>query len=578
MRIIKDFKRTRLPSDSAKRFFIQSWFSLIHMNSLDSHRVRCMNTINIIDELADLISLSKSNLPNIKDEIVRVANEACEIINNDQIVQEYFGHLWQNLEPLLNDINQKKSPSKVLSYFLNDFQADLDVRYKGLLIDGIKREIYELKNYQRLFMYVGALLSILIHDGHSLAELFAIVRDIFISNKSHQTFSFDDNFEFVLGIINRKPSQYNIIFRLQGCQKYDHLKTMLGERISEGIEINSDSSSVRKFLSPGQNVLFAKFGISAQDDRSAGLLAKKELDSILDLIRFELEHSVISVEDEFISIRSNERAARRFRLPSIIPNPAQRIDPQHFENFVDRFNRVFQNDKLNSESKEKIRSALRFYRMGRDSDLFENKFLNWWTALEFLTRTGEKGGIIDEVKGKLMPILLLHYLEKHLISYRNAMVFCGIRDVDNQTSAADLFTLIHDSEKFPYIFKQIEGVPFLQYKISEFKSQTIDAKVLRAFLERHEKHLKWHIHRIWRVRCDIVHSAEYSLNLNLLSANLEYYLKSLLTLIIDTCASRQSICSINELFERYQHAYEHLREEMEKEQTDLHNSMLAFDL
>jgi hypothetical protein len=578
MRIIKDSKTIKLPADSTQRFFIQSWFSLVHMNSLDSHRVRCMNTINIIDELMDLISPSKRGLSKIKNEISRVASEAIEIIDNDMIIQEHFGPSWNKVKPLLRNITPKQLPPEVFTYFLKDLQTNLKANYKRLVIASIKREVGESKEKHHLFGHIAALLSMLIHDGHSLVELFAIVRNIFIANKSRQSYSFDDNFKFVSTIISREPSQYNIIFRLQGCSKYGHLKDILGDRISPSIELNGANNNVTNFLNPGQSVLFAKFEVSAQDDRSAGLSAKRELDSILDLIRFELEHRVISVDSEFISVRQNENAARRFRLPTIIPNPAQKIEPQHFGVFIERFNRISQQDGLDAESKEKIRSALRFYRMGRDSDLFENKFLNWWTALEFLTRTGEDGGIINEVKGKLLPMLVLHYLKKHLISYKNALLFCGVKNITEQTTLVELFTQIHDSEEYNKMINQIEDIPFLKYKIEDFKAQTADVKTLSAFHARHEEHLIWHIHRIWRIRCDIVHSAEYSLNLNLLSANLEYYLKSLLSLIINSFASRQGIGSINELYIRYQYAHKQLKEEMKKGNPDLHLSLLAEDL
>jgi len=575
MRIIKDSKKVDLPNDSTKRFFIQSWFSLAHKDSLDSHRVRCMNSVNIIDELMEFLSTPKAKFPGIKDEIARTSAEALKILARDPVIQEQFSHRWQKLNPLLKDITPKKPPPPVVSYYLRDFQSELKLSYKGLVIDAIRREIYESQNNHNLFIHVGSLLSLLIHEGHSIEELFAIIRNIFISNRSTQIRSFDENFDFATEIISRRHSEYDIIFRLQGCRKFDHLKSILGEKISQEIESPSPVSVVKKFLNPGQNVLFAKFTVPAQDDRSAALLAKKELDGILDLIRFELENRVISVDSDFISVRKNDNTSRRFRLPTIVPNPAKIIKPEHFEEFVNRFNRIFQNDELSTESKEKIRSSLRFYRMGRDSDLFENKFLNWWTALEYLTRTGEPGPIVDEVKAKLIPSLLLHYLEKHLNSYRNAFLFCNVKGFNSDISELELFEDIHDPGKIDEILKQIEDVPFLLYKIETLKEKTSNAKALSAFLERHENNLKWHIHRLWRVRCDIVHSAEYSLNLNLLSANLEYYLKSLLELIIDSFASTQEIRSIDELYVRYQYANERLHQEMKKGNSDLHRLILA---
>ena len=577
MRIIKDSKTITLPDNNIQKFFIQSWFSMAHRGSLDSHRVRCMNSVNIIDELIEFLLPPKSKLPGIKDEISRTVAESLGILDNDPIIQQYFTGYWQKLRPLLEAITPKKPPAVIVSYYLSDFQSELKRNYKRIVIDAIGHEIYESGDQHNLFEYTGSLLSLLIHEGHSIEELFAIIRDIFISNKSKQEQSFDNNFKFATGILSREPSEYDIIFKFQGCQKFDHLKSILGDIIFTEITISDTNALVNKFLISSKYVLFAKFNVLAQDDRSAGLLAKRELDGMLDLIRFELENRVISVDSDFISIRKNDDTARRFRLPTIVPNPVREIQPKQFEDFVRRFNNIFQNDKLGLESKEKIKSTLRFYRMGRDSDLFENKFLNWWTALEYLTRTGEKGSIVDVVIKKLIPMLLPHYLEKHLASYKNALLFCGVKGIDHKAPSLELFESIHNQAKFDKIIKQLDEVPFIKYRIEAFKVQTSDAKKLSTFIEKHERNLEWHIHRIWRVRCDIVHSAAYSLNLNLLSANLEYYLKSLLELIMESFASNQSLRSIDELFVRYRYANDRLHNEMKSGNPDLHRLILTGD-
>jgi hypothetical protein len=168
-------------------------------------------------------------------------------------------------------------------------------------------------------------------------------------------------------------------------------------------------------------------------------------------------------------------------------------------------------------------------------------------------------------------------LEKHVTSYKNALLFCGVKNIDDRTSALELFENLHDSEKFSDILRQIGDNPFLKHRIEGFIKQTNSTRALGAFLEKHKKHLEWHIHRIWRVRRDIVHSAEYSLNLNLLSANLEYYLKSLLGLIIESLTSKQNIGAIDELYVRYQYANERLYQEMKTGKPELYRLILSGD-
>jgi hypothetical protein len=123
-----------------------------------------MNSVNIVDELIEFLSETKSKLPRIKDDISRTAAEAFEILAKDPIVQQRFSYHWQKLSPLWEDITPQKLPPAVVSYYLRDFQSDLKQNYKGFVIDAIGHEIYESKNLQNLFGHTGSLLSLLIHE------------------------------------------------------------------------------------------------------------------------------------------------------------------------------------------------------------------------------------------------------------------------------------------------------------------------------------------------------------------------------------------------------------------------------
>jgi hypothetical protein len=516
-----------------------------------------MNSLNIIEELQSFLVGPKSTLPRIKDDVKRTISESIEILDNDPVIKKYFESQYSDIKDILvkfikseNGENKKDNIPDILIFFIRDFFHNLNTNYKNYILTEIRNELYESKNIQNLYALIGALLSVLIHEGHSIDELYVIIVNIFIKNKSVPPKTFEENYNFVERILKRDKSNYQIIFKLSGCNRFSDFEPALGETIVPQVELNNAGKKVKEFLEIGQNILFAKFNVESQDDRSAGLKAKRSLDLILDLIRFELEDSVIEVERDFVSVRSCIQPPRRFPLPTTVPNPSSNLQSDQFLNFMAQSNNLFSNVNIDIESKEKIRSALRFYRMGRDSDLFENKFLNWWTALEYLTRTQNQGPIIDDVESNLKPILLVHYLEKHIISYKNSLIICT-DIIKKEDSILDVFDRIHNDLTFNKIVDSINDVPLLRHRLEHFKEQTKNTNAQFEILEKHEKHLHWHIHRIWRTRCDIVHSAEYSINLNLLCANLEYYLKFLICQIIDVFYSNQNISSINELYLRY---------------------------
>lgn len=591
MWIIKETKTIKLPEDSCQRFFIQTWYSLIHRNSLDSHRVRCMNALNILREIFDLFQ--KPKLPGVFKDIRKTAEEALAVLERDRVIARHFYDRFQNLKPLLVEIaKDDKSKSidnnqniKLASYYIRDFLVILKDKYKTNILSDLEEAIFKTCSEEDIFDLTNALLSTLIDEGHSLEELFSIVQYIFISNKSEKTYSFGDNFQLMKRIADHDDYQYEIIFRLENCRSYELLPSKIVHvHFEKEPAVDNTDDKVKSLLTPGLNVVFARIKTPAQDDRSAGIKAKDRLDEVLDLIRFELEHETIDVDREFVSIRLNELTSRVFKLPGEIPNPKRGITTDEFESFVKEITDIFENHSIDRESKEKIKSAIRFYRIGRDSDQFENKYVNWWTALEYLLRS-EEGDIIGTIENKLRTILAINYVEKRLHSFRNAISCCGVNpsieacerfkiSSFGEIGIAEFFYLLKNNDEFAHIIRQLDINPAVRYRLQRFADHIKDAKSLETLLDLHEKHVIWHIHRIWRIRCDIVHSAEYSLNLTLLSANLEYYLKYLLNFILRSLGKNQAIGNLNELFDRITYVYGRLRADLRNGNLSYHDELL----
>ena len=580
MRIFKETKSIQLPEDITHRFFIQIWYSLVHRNSLDSHRVRCMNSLNILRENQDLIL--KENLGDIYEDIRRGAEESLVILSRDKIVSKYFSEHFNRIKPLLEDIakgtkKEESRPSvKMLSYYLKDILSELVEKYKTNILVELEKAIFESKSQLEIYEYTGTLLSVLIDEGHSIEELFGIIQNIFINNRRGKEFSFADNFQLTKQIVDHGNYTYQSLFRLKGCKKNEFLPSELTDiQFEKEPVIENADETVKSFLYPGQKIVFAKITAAAQDDRSAGIIAKKRLDDLLDLIRFELEQEVITVDKKFVSIRPDKLTARIFRLPSEIPNPNKNITAEDFKQFIHRVNNLIETHSIDRESREKIKSAIRFYRMGRDSEQFGNKYLNWWTALEYLLRSA-KGKIIDEIENKLKAVLLSNYITKYLQSYKSTLSYCRVKPTMTvcekfsiatfaELSNFDFFYLLRDQTEIDSIDMQLSKYPAVVFRLDRFINRIKNSNSLLSFISAHEKNVSWHIHRIWRVRCDIVHSAEYSLNLILLSANLEYYLKYLLNIILSALNENKSISGLNELFTRMDYVQKRLMKELNED-------------
>jgi hypothetical protein len=142
---------------------------------------------------------------------------------------------------------------------------------------------------------------------------------------------------------------------------------------------------------------------------------------------------------------------------------------------------------------------------------------------------------------------------KKLASYRELSLHDFWRGLQTEDERAHLFLSLGD---FPYV----------EMRLRQFAGSTESPMKTLQFLERHEKHLRWHINRIWLLRCDIVHSAEYTVNPTLLCGNLEYYLKQLIGFALDAVSQSGIIEDLEELFARTEHSHNNLIDTLKRGQ------------
>ena len=77
---------------------------------------------------------------------------------------------------------------------------------------------------------------------------------------------------------------------------------------------------------------------------------------------------------------------------------------------------------ITEKNRDRIISSFRFYRYGSDTNIFENKLVNWWTATEYLTSNDKSSGsIANRVIGSITPVLCLSYMKKHLSATKRAL-------------------------------------------------------------------------------------------------------------------------------------------------------------
>lgn len=437
----------------------------------------------------------------------------------------------------------------------------------------------------------NGLLSTLMDSDASLESLYAVYSQFIVPRRVNGPLAFSRQLLTVKTILTQNSKNFHIVFALDNVTTPKDFPENIGgikfsptPQITVG-EDNQDKKSiqVKTYLIENRSRLFASLSIDAKDPRAAGALAFVRLNDILNLVRFEYESAKVTLPDTFAS-QSGATPSRILSLPTVVPNPRSGIDSPALAEFVQSINDLVSNGQFSAEGLDRVNSAFRLYRTGLDTSVLENKLTNWWTALEFLVRGGTASGSIEKsVEELVTPVICNTYLQKHLISYRNALVDLGVNVEDpillkvvnlKSMNPVDLYELMKRSDMKPILLDSVVDHSFLSEQLSNFLT-TLDSPLkIKEQNEDHERRVRWQLQRIWRARCDIVHSAQRRVNQILLCANLEYYLKTTLVSLLKEIQILPTLSGPKEFFDRQEATYIHLQSELQNNDDSILKGLL----
>ena len=230
--------------------------------------------------------------------------------------------------------------------------------------------------------------------------------------------------------------------------------------------------------------------VKSRDGRSAGLQAYGEIGQILDLMRFEYDTPNIRAGTRFL-LRDEDKY-RLLALPQLVPNPEADPPTKTLEEFVSHLTDLAARDPSQTETRDRIFSAFRLYRLGTGANMFDNKLVNWWTGLEYLTSGGKNGRDIGEtVKSALAPTLTLTYLPKHLVAFRSALgtlgvevEVAGVKVSIKQCSNVQLYAVLKDATQSAAILAACASQPYVWKHLAAFiegiKTPASTAELIKA--------------------------------------------------------------------------------------------------
>jgi hypothetical protein len=181
-------------------------------------------------------------------------------------------------------------------------------------------------------------------------------------------------------------------------------------------------------------------------------------------------------------------------------------------------------------------------------------------------------------------VLCLSYAQTLLLDVRQTLIKIQDGFIDPASgnsvdlralSIRDLHSLLCRSDIRSLIDSELIAEPYIQFRTKAILEGLSDPVRYLELLTKHEERIRWQMQRLWRARCDILHSATLTLNGVLLCANLEFYLKSTLMTLLTELRKKRTLVSPEEFFDRCHYLYKRLKESLSKGSVDMLREVLA---
>jgi hypothetical protein len=551
-----------------------------------------MNPRNVLRELLRMYEASHAN----DEDRAMVRDEAIVVLSGDPVLNEPpAARIAGTLVGLLKaESKAKPGSNSLVQHFTRELLDFVESAYVDSALELLRKMLVpaagadEGEEYRaQLSALTCGLLSTLADEGASLETLFQLYRQILVPLERPKKYFFERKLDLLARILKGAPTLYRVLFKIDNINAADHYPPLMGgiafSRRPKGWD--SDHGTVATYLKAHSSRVFAEVQVEARHVRAAGRDAYGRVSNVLDLARFEYEPERVHLAEEFlIAEATRPDRIRRYPIPKLVPNPDGITGLPDLHAFVQSVDELLSAERFSQEGRDRVLSAFRLYRLGADANSFESKLANWWTAIEFLVR-GLKGGtkIGSAVETNVTPVLCLAYARTLLLDARHTIVSLPEPIIDPATrhplelprDPAELFRIFARADIRAEVANTFSREPYLQWKIAEVLEALARPAAYRSLLREHERRIRWQIQRIWRARCDIVHSARRAVSESLLCANLEFYLKVTLMSLLTQLRRVKTLSGPEEFFERQIYGYQRLTADLEAESSAMLEATLA---
>ena len=520
-------------------YFKQRLLELYHTDTIDSYRVRHHNIVSILNELSMIIEgwLEKS-VKNFTT-VASCIEETVDLINSDSqfsyncIEKENFVKMLLDFSKNLNtnSNNFDSYTGKYLVFIINKLLEHNSTIYFSNLWDAVEKVIFEDDteiNDQNFIPSINVLDKLttdlareILNKGFSKRSAFYHVKRFLVQDNGIESFK-----DLRRYLSNDNEGNFIVIIstRLNDIKS----KTVLNDFVSNldlerlGINENLLDQTKKNFIRNSERRRFFIHKTKAIEAQTAVKKAKRVCQSRMDAFHLGASDILIEIDDYAMVVQydNNDKLIKIYLQPTNFPLDGKYANNTALSNlYSSHIKKINKNNSIDPNTKIRIDGALRHLRMGNVEYEVEQKFINYWIALEFIFSSPSiDQNTFNRLRENLTNILAVSYVKRNFIHFEKVLRKKKLLN-DNESLS---------KQNIDDIFNRTDDL-LIKYRLKKFKSRLFIHKDKRKdYIIAHRKNLERHLIRIYHHRNLLIHEAAINQEIDDLTSNLRYYLVFLL--------------------------------------------------
>ena len=525
-----------------EKFFCERILELVHKTTIDSYRIRTMNIKLILPELLHLSEGWVNGRVHNFSTVLSCQKETVALLKEDEVFisktisKSYF------IEFLEESINEKDEKGLNLRNNLVKLKSIIHTvlrendKYGILLLDKICYYIDnpispkdEFLTFIEIDKLTSFLMTNLIGLGYHKSYL-SIIFNIILSDK--KIFFFSDIKNEIYRMITAREKKYRVWFKFfsseEICNSLQSFSTFtVCDLINEVPPIKTEViKEFKKFNIKLPYLKYILVEIDALDYFAALYKAKPIIAESLDILNLGYGNINSNITDRAYVVDAFFPERAEFREVRYALDGRYKYGQLLFDDIYKKIPSLLEKNYIHIDTKEKIKSAFHYLRLGNEALEIEHKIINYWFGLEYLFAHATDNSF-KRIITYLPQLQAISYIKRNVIDiYEKALL------IEKVNPLSYISRHSHDCFNQQNFYKEIKENLFSLSPLISYRAWFLEHRIFgngsdgkrESYINAHITKLEQQIRRIYHVRNEIVHEAQYNTSNENLASNLKYYL------------------------------------------------------